>query len=287
MSKSIYDEVKDAFRDRIKNPFFGAFCVSWSIINYKLILVLASAESLSFKFNYIDNVAFRDQSDLYWRCITLPLATTAAYLLLFPAIGIFVGAVNTAWENFNAWIQACLSKRKTITAEEAVEMHEMFERKTAELKEIDRKRQEKMNSLHALPISIQSHYSQLVRGISESVLTNMDVIFREENFQAENFYNKIFLEPKATPKNKLVFPVATLRFIRGSMEKNTLFGMDDASKFFKGDAGINVALMIALDLVEATYFDGKVQFILNQENCEALIDTYESTRCAESSAVGS
>ncbi|SDA56957.1 hypothetical protein SAMN03159475_1902 [Pseudomonas sp. NFPP33] len=80
VSKSILSNIQD----RAVSPLFGAFVISWSFWNYKLILAILAFIPLDEKISFIETILYPD----IWQSILFlglgPLLTSLAFLFLYP-----------------------------------------------------------------------------------------------------------------------------------------------------------------------------------------------------------
>jgi hypothetical protein len=80
LTKSILSNIQD----RAVSPLFGAFVISWSLWNYKLILAILAFIPLDEKIAFIENVLYTG----VWQSIGFlaagPLVTSVAFLFLYP-----------------------------------------------------------------------------------------------------------------------------------------------------------------------------------------------------------
>jgi hypothetical protein len=76
--------------ERLASPLTGSFLIAWCLWNYKFIVILFSAASVSKTFEMINSVAFPDAWTVATRGLLLPLLTAAAYIFVYPYRAKFV-----------------------------------------------------------------------------------------------------------------------------------------------------------------------------------------------------
>lgn len=85
MLDEIVKSIKISVHDRVTSPLFGAFLISWSIFNYRLLIVLFSSETFQNKFSYIDTTLYISS---FWHDLlplfVYPLIATIGFLVLYP-----------------------------------------------------------------------------------------------------------------------------------------------------------------------------------------------------------
>ena len=84
MIDEIVKSAKAQLSERIASPLIGSFAISWSLWNYKFLVILFSAASVSQTFALIDTMVFPTTWSLILNGVLLPAATTFAYIFLYP-----------------------------------------------------------------------------------------------------------------------------------------------------------------------------------------------------------
>ena len=84
MLDDITTTIKAQLYERVSSPLLGSFLISWSLINYKLILILFSSLSAPDKITYIEFNLFSSVEDYMLKGVFLPLLATLAIILIYP-----------------------------------------------------------------------------------------------------------------------------------------------------------------------------------------------------------
>tara|TARA_R110002051_G_scaffold83858_2_gene148669 strand:- start:265 stop:1041 length:777 start_codon:yes stop_codon:yes gene_type:complete len=84
MINDIINSIKVQLHERATSPLLGAFIISWALWNYRFILVLASSTPITDKFLIIDSTIFFSPETYYLPGLIYPLATTLAFIFLYP-----------------------------------------------------------------------------------------------------------------------------------------------------------------------------------------------------------
>lgn len=88
------DELSRSIRahlyERITNPFLGAVAIAWCFWNYKLILVLLSADSVVWKIEFIQSRLYLGWLDVVLYFLVFPLLSGLAFLFAYPIPARFV-----------------------------------------------------------------------------------------------------------------------------------------------------------------------------------------------------
>ena len=88
----MYKSIKAFLYDRTSSPLFGAFIISWSIINYRVILTIFSGESLANKFEVINTLFQPIDTGFFFVSAALvhgfiyPVIATLLYIYLYPRL---------------------------------------------------------------------------------------------------------------------------------------------------------------------------------------------------------
>ncbi len=90
MVDEIVKSAKAQLSERIASPLIGSFAISWCLWNYKFIVILFSAASVSQTFALIDTIVFSTTWSLILNGALLPAATTFAYIFVYPYPAKFV-----------------------------------------------------------------------------------------------------------------------------------------------------------------------------------------------------
>ena len=134
------DKISDFFKDlkeRISNPLFSSFIVSWLIFNWKILVGLFFYDNNELKVDgynsYLDFVSKNlSSSNTIWK----PLGAALIYTFIFPFIRNCILA-------FNSWIKAwgnvwnlSLSKTSKVSIAKYVQLREVYQRRTSLLEEV-------------------------------------------------------------------------------------------------------------------------------------------------------
>jgi hypothetical protein len=84
MLEEIIASAKEQAAERLASPLIGSFAVSWCLWNYKFLVILFSAASVSKTFQMIASIAFPDLWSVVMRGMLLPLITAVAYIFVYP-----------------------------------------------------------------------------------------------------------------------------------------------------------------------------------------------------------
>lgn len=105
--KDFFRSFSDSARDRLKNPVIGAFILSWTIINWKVIFILIfSVKSIEEKIDSID-ANYSGWNSNFW----LPLVISVFYIVILPYI-------MALFDSLAVW---AVNRRKEISHEHKIE----------------------------------------------------------------------------------------------------------------------------------------------------------------------
>src|SRR5688572_18749502 len=117
MLQDFRKSVSSVFADRLTSPVFGAFFVSWVVINWRIGLILFSQSmETSEKIQAIEGLLG------FWKCVGYPAISSLIVILVYPwlAVGGFY-----VWENpkrHKRRIQNAFDGKTPLTKEEQAEL---------------------------------------------------------------------------------------------------------------------------------------------------------------------
>jgi hypothetical protein len=76
--------IKAVLYDRLSSPLFGSFILSWSLWNYKFILLITSSMPPTNKFFIIDTYIYYDKYHIFLNGFLYPLLTSSAIIFIYP-----------------------------------------------------------------------------------------------------------------------------------------------------------------------------------------------------------
>lgn len=134
------DKITDFFKDlkeRISNPLFSSFIVSWLIFNWKIIVGLFFYDNNELKVDgYSSYLDFISRNLINSNTIWKPLGAALIYTFIFPFIRNFILA-------FNSWIKAwgnvwnlSLSKTSKVSISKYMELREVYQKRTSLLEDV-------------------------------------------------------------------------------------------------------------------------------------------------------
>lgn len=84
-------EIIDALRDRLRNPIFSAFVISWCTLNIRILVVLFSSEDLDHRLKLLDA-----EFASFWHWLKLPIAVgiSILYVKYMPHVSKWAYAVQ-------------------------------------------------------------------------------------------------------------------------------------------------------------------------------------------------
>ncbi|MDB4835353.1 hypothetical protein OAH12_02080 [Cyclobacteriaceae bacterium] len=122
--KEIVNNIIDATKDRLKNPFIGAYLISWSTWNWKILAYLFfSKETIEERLHSLPSYEYNS-----WQTWGVPLIITLTYLLGIPYFLWFVEWVIVESKNMRKNMESAhrenvaKNKLKQVKAETALEV---------------------------------------------------------------------------------------------------------------------------------------------------------------------
>lgn len=90
MINDLLTSAKDSIMERLASPLLGSFVLAWGLWNYKFMVILLSAASVTTTFHLIDTIAFPDLSTTLLRGILYPFISALGYVFVYPYPAKFV-----------------------------------------------------------------------------------------------------------------------------------------------------------------------------------------------------
>lgn len=82
--RDLLTSLKTQLRDRLGNPIYGSFVLAWSILNFRLLLVLIGDGKWAEKISYIDTKLYPRWSDWAVYGYVIPFVAALLYVLVSP-----------------------------------------------------------------------------------------------------------------------------------------------------------------------------------------------------------
>jgi hypothetical protein len=140
LNKLRMDKISDFFKDlkeRISNPLFSSFIVSWLVFNWKIIIGLFFYENNELKVDgYTSYLDFLSKhlmsSDIVWK----PLSAALIYTFIFPFVRNCILAFNSWTRSWgNVW-NLSISKTSTVSVAKYIQLREVYQKRTSLLEEV-------------------------------------------------------------------------------------------------------------------------------------------------------
>lgn len=88
--REVLDSLKGYLKDRLANPLYAAYIVAWSVLNFRLLLVLVGEGNWREKINYVDHSLYKSNWDWTFYGFLYPLLVAAIYVIASPFISRWV-----------------------------------------------------------------------------------------------------------------------------------------------------------------------------------------------------
>lgn len=82
----MFDSFKAHFSERLSNPLFPAFCLSWLVVNYEVVVYLFDDLAGESKIESINDHLASGALAGWWASLLLPLGLALAYIIVYPWI---------------------------------------------------------------------------------------------------------------------------------------------------------------------------------------------------------
>lgn len=84
MLDEIFKSVKSDVYGRASSPLLGSFIISWSLCNYKFLMLLISDLDVIQKYRIIDKFLFVHWLQITLQCFVIPLLIALAWIFIYP-----------------------------------------------------------------------------------------------------------------------------------------------------------------------------------------------------------
>lgn len=191
MFEDLLKAVQLQISERLVSPLMGAFAVSWSLWNYKFLVILLSKEPVARSFKMIDALAYPHWWSFGLLGVALPLVTSLAYIFLYPYPARFVFSFTRQRQRELLDIKRKMEDETPLTVEEsrklrreAIRLEQSFydqlERRDREIErlkdelaaaQVDAKTQVSdapVREAERAPIALSDSQTQLLKMIGES-----------------------------------------------------------------------------------------------------------------------
>lgn len=133
--KDWFDSFRQQLGDRMSSPIFGSFIIAWICWNHRYLILLFSSVPIPTRFDLI-NTLYPDARSLLLSVAILPVASSGAYLYLYPLIS---KPILVYWDKRQTELKTLrdeAQKKTLLTKEESqriilesIELRKQFEEK--------------------------------------------------------------------------------------------------------------------------------------------------------------
>jgi len=170
MLDEILKSARQQIVDRMSSPLLGSFAVAWCLWNYKFLVILFSAASITKTFELIETVVFPDLSSILIRGLLLPTATAMTYIFLYPYPARFVFGFTQRRQREVNQLRQQIEDETLLTAEESRRIrNQVVATETSHRKEVDRLNEEVTRLRDALESATSSFEKQATRDAGSTV----------------------------------------------------------------------------------------------------------------------
>ena len=173
MIDDLLKSVKENALERLASPLLGSFVLAWCAWNYKFIVILFSAASVTHTFKLIETIAFPDHTTVLFRGILYPLVSSLAYVFLYPYPARFVYRFTLERQREINSIRKKIEDETPLTLEESRRIRD-------EKRDSDRQSREKIDQLTQEVTRLQALLSNLSTGNDKVVKAKVSVTSPDE-----------------------------------------------------------------------------------------------------------
>lgn len=112
----ILNSIKEAASNRLSHPASAAFIISWCVVNYQLLMILASDGDYKSKIWYIESILYRD--GYLTPMLYHPAIGAFIYVAILPLPKILADAITDYWDGFSKRLLNHSRKYNIVTKED-------------------------------------------------------------------------------------------------------------------------------------------------------------------------
>ncbi len=143
MIREFANSFKAILYDRIVSPLSSAFICSWSIINWKLLLVLfGDGDSVVNKINYIEQNLLNKSTILYY-----PILSTVFIIVIYPWLSNIAYFIWQLANSFKLKTRLKFEDSSPLTLKQSIELRKEIQRKDLEFNELLQGKNETISNL--------------------------------------------------------------------------------------------------------------------------------------------
>ena len=158
--KDLLTSTNKTFKSRITNPFFGAFIITWILINWKIVLYLLYDMELTYKIDEIENLLKND-----WNSYITPLISSTVIVIIYPVLGNLSHWLYEFYKKWRISVDFKINENTPMRLEEAKELRKKFK----EMEESNREYVEfKDRKIEILETDLDNNKKELNKVIEEN-----------------------------------------------------------------------------------------------------------------------
>lgn len=119
MLDELIKSAKEQVAERLASPILGSFLISWCLWNYKFLVILFSAATVTKTFELINTVAFPSTRITVLYGLVLPALTATAYIFIYPYPAKFVYGFTRRRQKEIAELRRKIEDETPLTIEES------------------------------------------------------------------------------------------------------------------------------------------------------------------------
>lgn len=119
---------------RASNPLISSFIISWSVVNWRVIIGLIFYTNEQLKFDgYKSKIDLVYQNDTSTKYFLIPIAFALAYTFLFPFVKNYIQAFNSWIRSWGSDLDLKYAKKGKISVEKYIKLRDLYTGRISEL----------------------------------------------------------------------------------------------------------------------------------------------------------
>ena len=201
--KDLWHSLNANLRERVSNPLYGAFILSWIVFNFRLLLVLAGDGGFREKIEFIDTALYPTTTVTFRVGLFFPSLVALIFVLVAPFI--------------RRWVLVITGRIDAVTTAELLKVAANTplspEKADALRDSLSRERKRRLDETRALEeqiLQLNDQLDSLVKKQSEGALVS--TTYEPKSVDDENISKSL---EEYSPRNRQLFPLKETDFVGG------------------------------------------------------------------------
>ncbi len=160
--EDILKSLQQSLAERFSSPLLSSFLIAWAGWNYKFVMIVLSANTVTTTLDLIQRVAFPDWQAMLFRGAILPLASALLYILGYPYPARWVNGFVLRQQRANNKQRSQIEEETPLTLEESNALRAEFRARYRALEEELRKIEAEGARFREIASAAETRQSELI-----------------------------------------------------------------------------------------------------------------------------